>query len=164
MFSSISRLIAVLAGIVLFCLAFTSPASAGAQEINVKATFTEPAVPSAKSGCPAVPEGFCGHGQVIPLGQAADMIEFGAGCGGTCDRRTLTLSSGTIVFDETFSDDACPGSCHPNPAEPASGNLTDVVVGGTGIFAAASGTLTGTVKAAGGQSQIKLSGVLTLDP
>jgi hypothetical protein len=158
------RLIAVLAGIVLVCLAFTSPASAGAQEVEVKATFTEPAVPSAKSGCPAAPEGFCGHGQVIPLGQAADMIEFGVGCGGTCDRRTITLSSGTIVFDETFSNGACPGSCHQNPAEVGSGNLTDVVVSGTGIFAAASGTLTGTVKAAGRQSQIKLSGVLTLDP
>jgi len=39
-----------------------------------------------------------------------------------------------------------------------------VIVGGTGIFEGATGTLTGTVRAAGLQSQIKLSGTITVEP
>jgi hypothetical protein len=92
---------------------------------------------------------------VIPLGHATETIEFGAACGGTCDLRTISLAGGSIFAEETFSDPACPGVCQPNPAEPSSGTLTDVVVGGTGIFTGATGTLTGSVRAAGPQSQIK---------
>jgi hypothetical protein len=156
------RSAAVLLGIGL-CLVVTSPAVAGTQDVSVKMTFTEPVVPGFKKGCSVGPEGFCGSGQVIPFGRATETIEFG-GCGPTCDLRTINLASGSIFIEETFSNGACPGSCHPNPAEPASGTLTDEVVGGTGIFEGATGTLTGTVRAAGPQSQIKLSGTITLDP
>jgi hypothetical protein len=134
----------------------------------VSAHFTEPIAPSVLSGCPASPEGFCGLGLVAPFGTATDVIEFGAGCGGACDLRTITLTEGTLVLAETFSEPGCPGSCHPNPASPASGSLSDVVIGGSGIFAGATGTLTGTVKAAGGskpagESQVTLSGTITLE-
>lgn len=61
-----------------------------------------------------------------------------------------------------FSNPTCPGSCQPNPAEPGGGTLTDVVVGGTGMFAGATGTLNGSVFAAALQSAIKLSGAITL--
>jgi hypothetical protein len=47
-------------------------------------------------------------------------------------------------------------------AEPDSGSLAETVVGGTGIFTGASGSLSGTVRAAGPQSQVKLSGTITL--
>jgi hypothetical protein len=161
--SKIRRSVAVLAGIVL-CLVFAAQAAAGTQDVRVKMTFTEPVVPELKTGCSVVPEGFCGKGWVIPFGKANETIEFGAGCGGACDLRTINLASGSIVTEETFSNGACPGSCQQNPAEPASGALTDVVVGGTGIFEGATGTLTGTVRAAGLQSQVKLSGTITLDP
>ena len=131
----------------------------------VTAHFVEPIAPP--GDCPVAPEGFCGMGRVTPFGNATDMIDFGAGCGGACDIRTISVSAGTLVLAETFSDFGCPGSCHSNPASPASGTLSDVVISGTGIFAGATGTLTGSVKAAGdwipaGESQVTLSGTLVL--
>jgi hypothetical protein len=136
---------------------------ADATSIAVRLTFAEPAVPSIKSGdCPVSPEGFCGSGEVIPFGHATEMIDFGAGCGGTCDLRTINLAEGSVVIEETFSNGECLGSCNPSPAEPVTGTLTDVIIGGTGIFEGATGTLTGSVKAAGRQSQVKLSGTITL--
>ena len=158
------RRLLFLAGLVTSILAFASPAMANTT-ISVSMTFTEPIVPAFKSGtCPVVPEGFCGSGEVIPLGHATEMIDFGAGCGGTCDLRTINLPGGSIIIDETFSNPACPGVCQPNKAAPGSGVLTDTVVGGTGIFTDATGSLSGTVRAAGLQSQIKLSGTIHYDP
>jgi len=89
------------------------------------------------------------------------MIAFGAACAGACDLRAVSVAGGTLVLDETFSNSQCPGSCQPNPAEPASGSLTDVIVGGTGIFSGATGTLNGAVTAAGLQSHVQLSGTIT---
>ena len=39
------------------------------------------------------------------------VIAFGAGCGGTCDLRTINLAGGSIFIEETFSDFSCPGVC-----------------------------------------------------
>ena len=131
--------------------------------VSVSMTFTEPVAPAIKSGdCPVSPEGFCGTGEVIPFGQAAETIDFGAGCGGVCDFRTINLAEGSIFLEETFDNGVCRGSCQANPAEPVTGTLTDVIVGGTGIFQGATGTLAGSVKAAGRQSQVKLAGTITL--
>ena len=145
-------------------LALASSAAAGTTSVPVKMTFAEPIVPGLVKGCSAGPDGFCGSGQVIPFGRATETIEFNAGCSGGCDLRTIHLASGTLSIDETFSDPTCPGSCQPNPAEPDSGLLTDVIVGGTGAFAGASGTLTGSVTAAGPQSTVRLAGTILLDP
>jgi hypothetical protein len=158
------RRLTLLFGLVVLSLAFASPAGA-ATTIPVRITFTEPVIPAVKSGdCAVFPDGFCGMGQVIPFGHATETIEFGA-CGEGCDFRTINLAEGSIFIEETFSDPECPGACQPNRAFPGSGTLTDVIVGGTGVFEGATGTLTGTVRAAGPQSQIKLSGSITLvDP
>jgi hypothetical protein len=143
----------MLGGLAVAVLAFASQAIANTT-VQVSMTFTEPIVPAFKSGdCPVVPEGFCGSGQVIPLGHATETIEFSAACGGACDLRTINLAGGSIISEETFSNPNCPGACQPN-----------FVVGGTGIFTGATGTLTGTVRAAGLQSQIKLSGTIHYDP
>jgi hypothetical protein len=127
--------------------------------------------PAFKGGdCPVFPEGFCGSGEVIPFGHASESIDFGAGCGGSCDLRTIYLAQGWIFIEETFSDGTCRGSCHPSPVFPGSGSLSDVIVGGTGTFDGATGELSGTVRAAVGgskpigQSQVKLSGTITLAP
>lgn len=152
-------------------LAFASQASANTT-VQVTMTFTESIVPAFKSGdCPVVPEGFCGSGEVIPLGHATETIAFGAGCGGACDLRTINLAGGSIIVEETFSDFRCPGG-QPEPCQsgqhgngfPGSGTLTDTVIGGTGIFSGATGSLSGTVRAAGLESQIKLSGTIHYDP
>jgi hypothetical protein len=133
-----------------------------ATTVPVSMTFNEPIVPDVHSGCAVFPDGFCGSGQVIPLGHATETILFGGACGGNCDFRTINLAGGSIFIDEFFSNPTCPGVCQPNPAEPSSGTLTDVIVGGTGKFTGASGNLSGSVTAAGLVSVIKLSGTITL--
>jgi hypothetical protein len=148
--------------LLLLCPAF-APQAMAATTTSVSMTFTEPLLPDVHSGCVTFPETQrCGQGQVIPYGQATEIIVFGGACGGSCDLRTITLAGGTITLDETLSNVVCPGGCQPNPADPFSGTLTDVVVGGTGEFSGASGSLTGSVTHAGGVAVITLSGTITL--
>ena len=145
--------------LMLLSTALASPAMA-ATTVPVSMTFTE-AGPAANTGCtPGISS--CGHGQVIPFGQATENIVFGAACGGSCDFRTINLAGGSIFINEVLSNPTCHGACQPNPAFPFSGTLTDTVVGGTGTFAKASGTLSGSVTAAGPAAMIKLSGTITL--
>ena len=135
----------------------------------VTMTFAEPIHPSIT--CPGFPEVSCGKGEVIPLGQASEIVVFGAGCGGTCDLRTIYLADGSLILDETASGGTCPGGvCRPGPLELGRGSFTDVVVGGTGIYEGATGTLTGTARLEGsnvrpaGTSTVKLSGTVHYDP
>ena len=156
-------LIAMLAAgaLLLVSPAFASQAAA-ATATPVGMTLVEAVVPDIHSGC-FVPEGrLCGHGQLIPYGQATETIVFGGGCGGGCDLRTITLAGGSITLEETLSNVICPGACPPNPSEPFSGTLTDVVAGGTGQFSGATGNLGGSVTTAGKVAVIKLSGTITL--
>ena len=147
--------------------ALASPAMA-ATTVPVHMTFTEPLVPGANSGCNLETES-CGHGQVIPFGQATEMIAFFA-CGNNpeCDVRTINLAGGSIFIHELPSDFTCPGACQPNPSQPGGGTLTDQIVGGTGTFKNASGNLSGSVTLGGGVgtrgggTMIKLSGTITL--
>jgi hypothetical protein len=135
----------------------------------VTMTFAEPIHPTA-STCPGFPDASCGRGEVIPLGQATDTVQFGAGCGGTCDLRTIYLAEGSLTLEETISNASCPGVCQPSPVERGHGTLTDVVIGGTGLYQDATGTLMGTVRLAGhnlrpaGTSMVKLSGTIHFDP
>ena len=65
---------------------------------------------------------------------------------------------------ESLSDASCPGACvsqWPHGA-PFSGTLTANVVDGSGIFAGATGTLTGSLNAAAWEAQITYSGTITL--
>ena len=71
----------------------------------------------------------------------------------------IVLENGTLIVDETYSPD-CLRGCNPDVF---TGVLTDVIVGGTGAYAGASGTLSGTVRATVGVAiHIKLSGTLAL--
>jgi hypothetical protein len=157
--------------VVAFLAASLITASAATADTTqfISVTFTEPVHPASTS-CPNFPDSSCGSGEVIPLGHATDVVLFGAGCGGTCDQRTVYLAGGTLILDETFSDPACHHTCKPGPLEVVSGSLTDVVVGGTGIYEGATGTLTGTAHFAisnarpAGTSIIKLSGTIHYDP
>jgi hypothetical protein len=139
-----------------------SPARA-ATTTSASMTLVEAIVPESNSGCPLQLGHFlCGHGQVIPYGQATETIAFGGGCGGGCDLRTITLAGGSLTLEETFSNPICPGACQPNPSAPFSGTLTDVVAGGTGEFSGAGGNFSGEVTTAGAVAVIKLSGTITL--
>ena len=156
------RRLLFLFGLVGLLAVFAQQAAAGTTNVSVSMSFTEPIHQDIKSGCPVFPDGFCGTGIVVPFGHATESILFGGACGGNCDFRTVNVAGGTVYLDEFFSDPTCPGSCHPNRSEPGGGTLTDVVVGGTGMFAGASGIVSGRVWAAGPQSAIKLAGTITL--
>jgi len=156
------RRLLFLFGLVGLLAVFAQQAAAGTTNVSVSMSFTEPILQDIKSGCPVFPDGFCGTGIVVPFGHATESILFGGACGGNCDFRTVNVAGGTVYLDEFFSDPTCPGSCHPNRSEPGGGTLTDVVVGGTGMFAGASGIVSGRVWAAGPQSAIKLAGTITL--
>ena len=147
--------------LVLLSPAVASQARA-ATATAVSTTLVEAVVPDIHSGCFVLEHRLCGHGQVIPYGQATETIVFGGGCGGGCDLRTITLAGGSITLEETLSNVICPGACQPNPSEPFSGTLTDVVVGGTGEFSDANGNLSGSVTTAGHVAVIKLYGTITL--
>jgi len=157
------RLLLLLATLVAAVLALASQAIANAT-VSVQMTFTEPIVQNIESGCPVLPNGGCGNGVVVPFGHATETIVGGGACGGSCDFRTVNVAGGSIYIDESLSNPACPGSCRPNPAEPFSGTLTDVVVGGTGMFAGATGNLSGSVSAHGPEASIQLSGTIHYDP
>jgi hypothetical protein len=156
------RRLLVIASLLVVSGVLASQASAGTTTVSVSMSFTEPILQDIHSGCPTFPNGFCGTGVVVPFGAATESIAFGGACGGNCDFRTVNVSGGSIYIDEFFGTGFCPGSCQPNRAEPGGGTLNDVVVGGTGIFAGASGNLSGRVYAAALQSAIKLSGTITL--
>jgi hypothetical protein len=138
-----------------------SPVSAATTNVSVKMSFTEPIIQNIKSGCP-VPDGFCGNGAVVPFGHATETIAFGGDCGGSCDFRTVNVAGGTIYLDEFELGGTCPGSCQPNPAEPGTGMGADVVVGGTGMFAGATGNLNMTVTFGGPANAVKITGTITL--
>jgi hypothetical protein len=137
--------------------------AAATTSVAVRMTFAEPVHPNVITGCAVFPEGFCGSGEVIPFGQATETIAFGAGCGGTCDLRTIVLHDGTLTLEETAIG-RCLGACGTYPVEGGYADLTDTIVAGTGIFGGATGTLTGTVRAAvsnarpAGASEVQLSG------
>jgi|SRR5215217_7907216 len=135
----------------------------------ISMTFSEPAQVDFRTGCAVFPDGFCGSGEVIPFGQATETIVFGVGCGGTCDLRTITLASGTIFLEETSSP-GCDASCRTYPVEQVIGSLTDTVIGGTGLFEGATGSLSGTVMGAvsnarpAGAATVRLSGTIHYGP
>src|SRR5262245_17989684 len=67
--------------------------------VDIFLTFTEPVAAKHCSlqnvgGGPG--QGFCGSGEVVPLGHAEETIEFSAACGGACDLRTINLAEGSI--------------------------------------------------------------------
>jgi hypothetical protein len=155
-------------------LALAAPSFADTT-VNAKASFTE-GIPK-QFGCTATPGPFglsCGAGNMVPFGRVTtEFIQFGAGINCpdgpmTCDLRTITVAGGTLMSDEVFSSPSCPGQCNPGHGRgghPSSGTLTDTVVAGSGIFVDAIGdVLTGSVKGAGGSTQILLSGPLTVVP
>ena len=143
-----------------------SQASANTTQF-VSMTFAEPIHPSIT--CPGFPDVSCGKGEVTPLGQATEILVFGAGCGGSCDLRTINLAGGSLIAEETLSDVKCPAvpvDCRPGPLEVGSATVTDTLIGGTGTYAGATGTLSGTIRLEGsnarpaGTSTVKLSGAI----
>lgn len=154
---------AVLVGLVAATLVATAPAATG---LGVTVKLVEPlkAPPYTFPTCPDIGVDVnCGTGEFRPFGQASEIVSIGA-CGDNCTLRWITVQGGTIVLREALSDPSCPGACitqWPHGA-PFSGTLTAEVVYGTGIFAGATGRLTGTLTAAAYEAQIAYAGTIVL--
>jgi hypothetical protein len=158
------KLVTLIAGLAVVAIAFASPAMA-TSTTPVSMTFTEPFFPNVNSDCAAIalPDGgFCGNGIVVPFGHATETVTFGAACGGECSLRTVTLAKGSIVMEERESGGTGCSRCHNEHGGPFSADLTDVIVGGTGVFAGSSGTLSGAVNGTGLQAKVRLAGTITL--
>jgi hypothetical protein len=167
--NSVRRLLGLAATAFVVLAAGAGPAGASTT-VAWNAILAEPIGGPLQSPFECPPDSGCasGSGEVIGLGQVQDLVVF-FGCGSECDVRTLTFADGsTIVMHEVFSNEQNPGnSNHPTPrsrakyGNPLSGDLSDTIVGGTGLFAGASGTASGTVKVAGGIATSRLSGTVT---
>jgi hypothetical protein len=150
-------------------VALVSVGVAGASTtVAWQATFPEQFGGPNHSPFVCAPGTSCGSGEVTGLGQVQDVIVFGGGCGGACDVRTLTFTDGsTLVLQESGSNFRTPGNSANAPGQqvsygnPGSSDLSDTIVGGTGRFAAASGTASGHVMVVGGTAIISLSGTVT---
>jgi len=167
------RRIAPYVGLGVACLVLASQAAA-TTTTSVNMSFTEPGVANLHQGCPVYPNGFCGNGIALPFGHATETIQFGAGinCSAitgspNCDLRTIYLPGGSVIIDELGTGGSCPGACQPNPAEPGVGFGSDTVIGGTGAFSGASGSLSSQVRlgglaSVGSANIVKLTGTITL--
>jgi hypothetical protein len=160
------RIGALLIGPIALALSVASPVAFAAQTsaattVPISMTFNEPKQFDLASGCAVflARVGLCGSGVAVPYGHATETIVFG-GCGfGSvrCDLRTVTLAGGAIFLDEFAGS----FTCNNAKAGACEAPLTDVVAGGTGTFAGATGSLTGTVTGTGPESHIQLSGTIT---
>jgi hypothetical protein len=161
------RVVALFIGPMAVALSVASPVAFATQasastSVPVAITLNEPKQFDFVSGCAVFLafQGLCGGGAAVPYGHATETIVFG-GCGlgpVRCDLRTVTVANGSIFLDEFAGNFTCNNAISGACVAP----LTDVVAGGTGDFADATGSLTGTVSGTGPQSQIKLNGTITL--
>lgn len=114
--------------------------------------------------CSLSDEYYCGRGVMLPYGTATENIHFGGGCNSACDLRTISVADGTLIMSEALVDVTCLSPCQTNgQGEPVSATFHDVIVGGTGVFSSVSGSLDGTIIAAGNTSTVKFVGTILLD-
>jgi hypothetical protein len=154
------RVFAIFVGLLAtFGMAGVPASAATAATVPVSMTFNEPKTFDFVTGCLVFLEGrgLCGVGNAVPYGHATETIVFGGACEGGCDLRTVIVKAGSIYLHENAGNPTCRGAC----PSPAALTLTDVVMGGTGIFAGASGNLSGSVFGQGPQSTVKLTGTIT---
>ena len=153
--------IAVLCSVVVGFLILAVPAMAQST-LTVRATFHE--FFGSRTHAPDCPTNWsCGAGGVSGLGAVSENVDFTTGV------RTITFSDGsTLVTDDTVGANDVPGQSEKQPlnayGHPGTNALTDVVDGSasTGLFAGASGTLTGQASVAGSMAVVTLSGQITL--
>ena len=155
----------LLGGLLAISLVLVAQAIA-ATTVSVTMTLAEPlkAGTPGNSVCPDIGIAVnCGSGEVRPFGHATEEVNIGV-CGDTCNIREIDLAQGSIILQEQVTDFSCPGVCGSQSfGPPGTISLADVVIGGTGIFAGATGTLNGTVRVGGWGGVVKLTGTITLN-
>ena len=148
------RLVLVLASLAVM-LVLAAPATASTQRYH--ATFVE-----IGSGGPAAGVS-CGSATISKLGHVANQCIVFNACGPNCHVRTITFDDGsTLVIHESVVGMISPGESSAAGANaPIFLEITQTIVGGTGRFAGATGSGTGTVNTVAG-SVIIGSGTITL--
>jgi len=157
------------AGLVL-ALAVAAPVLADTS-IPYRATFIEPVGGPVNSPFGCDPGTSCGTANAAGLGHGSSVVVFNA-CGLWCHLRTIKFADdSTLVVEEygPLTDFRSPGNAGSHgyngaglPGNPQFLDVTQTIIGGTGRFAGASGTATGTAKVAGGVATITVAGTITL--
>jgi hypothetical protein len=151
-------------GLLALSLVFASQAVA-ATTVSVSMTLAEPlkAGTPGNSVCPDIGIAVnCGSGEVRPFGHATEEVNIGV-CGDICNIREIDLPQGSIILLETVTNFSCPGVCGSQSfGPPGSISIADVVIGGTGVFAGATGNLNGAVGVGGWGGHVTLTGTITL--
>jgi hypothetical protein len=158
------RRLLLVGGLLAISFVFVSQAVA-ATTVPVSMTLAEPlkAGTPGNSICPDIAIDFnCGSGEVSPFGHATEEVALNV-CGDLCNFREIDLPQGSIFLQETVTNFSCPGVCRSRSfSPPGTISIDDVVIGGTGIFAGAAGTLSGTVGVGGWGGVVRLTGTITL--
>jgi hypothetical protein len=158
------RRLLLIVGLLTISLVVASQAIA-ATTVSVSMTLAEPlkAGTPGNSVCPDIGIAVnCGSGEVLPFGHATEEVNIGV-CGDTCNIREIDLAQGAIILQETITNFSCPGACGSQSfSPPGTISLADVVIGGTGIFAGATGALNGAVGVGGWGGHVTLTGTITL--
>lgn len=154
---SLLRLVLALAA-VAGCLVVASPAIAQTT-LAYQATFVENG--AGQVTCP--PGTACGSATISGFGHVAfQLIVFDA-CGPNCNIRTITFADGsTLLIEESVIGIVSPGnsaSAGANP--PIFLEISQTILGGTGIFEGATGSGTGRVNTAPA-AIVHASGTITL--
>ena len=147
--------LALAGGALIAALALVAPA-ATSTTVQFRANFVE-------SGC--APLTVCGAGNVAGLGHVERTVLVFNGCGLGCTLRTMWLENGsTLVTHGATTGVDIPGNSDEaeSTANPAWIRGTWTIVGGTGDFAGATGSGTGDIHVAAGQSTTHLTGTITL--
>ena len=149
-----SQTLALASAAVVLSLILAGPATASTTA-PFRAIFVE-------TGC--APLTVCGTGNVAGLGHVERTVLVLNGCGLGCSLRTITFENGsTLVTQGATLGIDLPGSsaeAEP-PAGPAWIHGAWRIVGGTDDFAGATGSGTGAIHVAAGQSTTRLTGTIT---
>jgi len=142
--------------------------------ISYEATYVEPVGGPNQSPFSCPPGMSCGSASISGIGHSDNQIVDFNACGFGCHIRTVTFGDGSTLLIQTedqpsgfaFTSPGNSGS-HGYIGVPLSGNpqfldIKETIIGGTGPFAGATGSGSGTVKVHGGVAIGKTSGTITL--
>ena len=163
----------LLFSMLLTALALAPPASASTS-VAYQATYVEPYGGPQRTPFSCDPGTTCGNASISGFGYSEDQVGVFNACGVGCHIRTVTFPDGSTLVLRTVDQPGpfaftSPGSSGTHgynsaglPGNPNFLEISETVIGGTGMFAGATGGGTGTVKVTGGVAIGKTTGTITL--
>ena len=140
------------------CLVVAAPSTAASTRAY-QATFVE----NAGGQATCAPGTSCGSATISGFGHVAyQLVRFNA-CGPNCHIRTITFDDGsTLLIQESVIETVSPGrSANAGANAPIFLNISQTILGGTGIFEGATGSGSGRVNTVA-DSIIHTSGTITV--